>query len=494
MLTREMLTVRRHDEASAFAVVQRVDRYELRLDASSIETPPNMPGVVDVWGVATRVGVFVYDDDERPGDILREWRPPDEVLDRASLASLVGVPFTIDHPPSGVDSASWRDLAHGHVLEVRVDGDLVLAKIRIGSDEAQRVIKAGKVELSCGYVARLDETRGITPAGEVFDAVQREIRYNHLALVDLARAGHVARLHLDAHGARVQRVDQARRTQTTGSHMLIKLKIDGKTHTIPALLVPGISAKADETAAKKRRGDAIETAAVSLETPDGPVDLVLPASAVDEILAMIGATPAAGSVEPEIEPAPMPEAGGDEAGAPGPGGDTPPDDELGRMDGAKLLERIDAAVAKAVAVAVPKVLKARDDRAAERGALERRCGPHLVSGYRFDEASDLDLIVDTIEAVVPERHDDAKSLAERAKKGDERARGRLDAMLDGALEQDRNDSDDTGRAMGAVFSMRREESDRADAAQATGVPRHVKARQARIDRVSGNAKTDKAAG
>lgn len=42
----------------------------------------------------------------------------------------------------------------------------------------------------------LDETAGVTPDGEHYDAVQRNIRYNHLAIVPRGRAG-VARLNMD---------------------------------------------------------------------------------------------------------------------------------------------------------------------------------------------------------------------------------------------------------------------------------------------------------
>lgn len=52
-------------------------------------------------------------------------------------------------------------------------------------------------ELSCGYTLTLDETPGTTPEGEHYDAIQRNIRYNHLAVVPRARAGSLARLNID---------------------------------------------------------------------------------------------------------------------------------------------------------------------------------------------------------------------------------------------------------------------------------------------------------
>lgn len=182
--------------------VARLDRVGLRLDSESVVRHPN--GWVDVWGVATRVGVFLYDDEENPGRVIREYRPPSEVFRPESLASLHGVPFTIDHPLEPVDASNFRDLVHGSVLRVRPEGSLVKTQIRVATTDALAEIERGTLELSCGYTAKLETRSGVTPQGEPFDAVQTGILYNHLALVDRARAGSVARLHLDGRPCRLQ--------------------------------------------------------------------------------------------------------------------------------------------------------------------------------------------------------------------------------------------------------------------------------------------------
>jgi hypothetical protein len=53
---------------------------------------------------------------------------------------------------------------------------------------------SGKRQLSAGYVCELDWTPGLTADGEAYDAQQRSIKINHLALVDRARAGSQARI------------------------------------------------------------------------------------------------------------------------------------------------------------------------------------------------------------------------------------------------------------------------------------------------------------
>lgn len=52
-------------------------------------------------------------------------------------------------------------------------------------------------ELSCGYTVTLDETPGEWQ-GQKYDAVQRQIKYNHIAIVKAGRAGPHARLNMDS--------------------------------------------------------------------------------------------------------------------------------------------------------------------------------------------------------------------------------------------------------------------------------------------------------
>lgn len=500
------MLVRRSDSAAPeLQRVDRVDRYDLRFDASSIVQ--HKDGAIEVWGVATRVGVFEYDG-EREGEIVREYRPPDEVLDVESLRTLEGVALTIEHPedleddPRGaVNTSNYQDLNHGTVLEVKPDGDLVRVRVRISTDRALAAVRAGKVELSCGYSCYFYAEPGITPAGEVFDGWQGGIVYNHLALVDYARAGPVARLKLDrSRRGRVQRRDQAAKRKRIAP-MKTRVIIDGKTYDLPELLVPGIQAKADTAAKAKRRGDAIETAAVSFETPDGKVDLVLPASAVEEMLALIGASEASEAPAAEPPPAEPPPAPGDEGSeggeppTPNPAADPLEDeDDEGkpRMDKkaieAMVASLVGPAVAKAVGDALPKTLQAHEDRARQRSELERSCSPHLPAGYRFDSADDLEVALDTIEALAPQRLPKCKADAALARKGDARARGRLDSILEVVLEDHRDGLDTTGEQAASIVDLRQN----ADSGQRPTMRRHDQLRAERIAKMTGQAPAETA--
>ncbi len=124
-----------------------------------------------------------------PDTPVRVYRPPAEVFAPASMASFAGKPVTLDHPAAMVDSANWRQVAVGHSGQGVVrDGDHVAADLFIADAAAVARADAGS-ELSNGYWADFDFTPGVTPAGEPYDAVQRNIRGNHVAIVDQGRCG-----------------------------------------------------------------------------------------------------------------------------------------------------------------------------------------------------------------------------------------------------------------------------------------------------------------
>lgn len=133
-------------------------------------------------GNLTRTGVLVYRNPD--GSTRRELRHPDEVFSADSLRSLRGAPVTLRHPATPVTAETWGTLAIGHVGEdVRADERFVLAdSIRIQRADAAAQVMAGALkEFSCGYHCQIDPTPG-EYQGERYDAVQRDIRYNHVAL------------------------------------------------------------------------------------------------------------------------------------------------------------------------------------------------------------------------------------------------------------------------------------------------------------------------
>lgn len=132
--------------------------------------------------------------DGDPLRVIRVYRSPDEVFHPDAVASFENKPITDDHPSEMVSAANWKDLAKGFGRNVRRDGDYLMADLVLTDSAAIDKLVAGKVELSNGYMALYDFNPGTTPQGEQYDAQQRNIRGNHIALVDAARCGPTCRV------------------------------------------------------------------------------------------------------------------------------------------------------------------------------------------------------------------------------------------------------------------------------------------------------------
>jgi len=114
---------------------------------------------------------------------------------------LRSAPVTEGHA-AWVTPANWSKFTLGTVSEssVRKDGDLVAAELVVQEGRTIARVDAGELqELSCGYTLDYDPTPG-TWNGERYDGVQRNIVYNHVALLPVgqARAGREAALRLDS--------------------------------------------------------------------------------------------------------------------------------------------------------------------------------------------------------------------------------------------------------------------------------------------------------
>lgn len=167
-----------------------------RLDATFSRTPT---GGLRVPASLTRTGVLTYRNQD--GTTRREYRPADEVFKADSLQSLEDAPVTDLHPAKMVDGANHRELSRGHVRDGRKDGKFVAATVLVqDADLVAKVERRDRVEVSCGYRCRFDATPGVTPEGERYDGVQRDIVYNHVALLPAGtgRAGREVALRLDA--------------------------------------------------------------------------------------------------------------------------------------------------------------------------------------------------------------------------------------------------------------------------------------------------------
>ena len=124
-----------------------------------------------------------------PQKVVKVHRPEAEVFSDAVLASFEGKPFTNDHPPVLLDPKNVLVYEKGHVQNVRRgsgewDGYMI-ADLHVHDAETIDAIKGGKRQISCGYECEYTDNGDST-------YTQSKIRGNHVALVDLGRAGHKA--------------------------------------------------------------------------------------------------------------------------------------------------------------------------------------------------------------------------------------------------------------------------------------------------------------
>lgn len=233
----------------------------LRQDIAPLSKARTLPnGSLVAEALLTRTGIFEYRNED--GTARRELRLPDEVFHPDALASLALLPVTNDHPDEEVTPENARKYAVGTVGEgVRRAGDYVQASMVIYDADTIAAARAGKRQVSVGYHLDLDETPG-TWRGERYDAIQRRIRGNHLAIVEKGRAGPGAAMRIDT-----KETENMMEIEISGTKYEVDEAIGKRIVEIEALAVSRSSdaekAQADAKAAADR-ADAAEAKAATM--------------------------------------------------------------------------------------------------------------------------------------------------------------------------------------------------------------------------------------
>jgi len=145
----------------------------------------------------TSAGVFPYNDGK--GGVRMEYRPAEEVSAPEFLRSMQGIPLTNLHPknPKTAKASIIGSVKSEGVAEETDDPNFpVNVRSEIVVHDSEHVTSTKVRGLSLGFSCDVIEEPGLTPWGEKYDAIQRNLRADHLALVPNPRVK-TARVNLD---------------------------------------------------------------------------------------------------------------------------------------------------------------------------------------------------------------------------------------------------------------------------------------------------------
>lgn len=144
------------------------------------------------------VGVYPYlgrsiSPDCDPDRIYNVLRPADELNDPQCVDSFKLLPWIDNHvmlgsEDDGLVPAEQKGVQGVIGESVYFDGEALRGNLKVFSEAMANLIANGKKELSCGYRCTYEASPGALN-GQPYDFVQRNIRGNHIALVDNGRMG-----------------------------------------------------------------------------------------------------------------------------------------------------------------------------------------------------------------------------------------------------------------------------------------------------------------
>lgn len=251
-------------------ITKEIRRFD-NIDHSEWMTTPferTTEGFLKGRAIVTCCGVFTYK--RADGTLQRELRLPEEVFAPATLESLKLKPVTLNHPtelvtPENADMLQVGSLGdnpsstnqeyngYGEPTDLKklTDGLNVAVDMIITKKDAIDAVINGKQGLSMGYTCDIEMAEpGSTWCGVEYDYIQRNIKYNHCAIVDAGRAGDNAKIELRVDSADAVLEDKLV-TKDGGTKMLKKINLDGIDYEAEESVIKALNTE------KKRADDAV---------------------------------------------------------------------------------------------------------------------------------------------------------------------------------------------------------------------------------------------
>lgn len=124
-----------------------------------------------------------------PERIYHVYRPASELSKSATVKSVRGIPFLLDHAEVSPDNIQENQIIGNVGDNAKWDGKYLRCNVTVYAQKAQDKIKDRSMrELSLSY-AYTPELRSGSFKGRPYQIVMHDIRANHLALVEAGRAG-----------------------------------------------------------------------------------------------------------------------------------------------------------------------------------------------------------------------------------------------------------------------------------------------------------------
>ena len=251
-------------------ITKEIRRFD-NIDHSEWMTTPferTTEGFLKGRAIVTCCGVFTYK--RADGTLQRELRLPEEVFAPATLESLKLKPVTLNHPtelvtPENADMLQVGSLGdnpsstnqeyngYGEPTDLKklTDGLNVAVDMIITKKDAIDAVINGKQGLSMSYTCDIEMAEpGSTWCGVEYDYIQRNIKYNHCAIVDAGRAGDNAKIELRVDSADAVLEDKLV-TKDGGTKMLKKINLDGIDYEAEESVIKALNTE------KKRADDAV---------------------------------------------------------------------------------------------------------------------------------------------------------------------------------------------------------------------------------------------
>jgi hypothetical protein len=232
--------------------------------------------------------------------VVTVMRDEADVFDSASLSSFRSVPVTIGHPkteqglPQAVTAKNAAKLQVG-VLEgmpVR-DEDTLTGTLVIARQDAIDLIEDGTKELSAGYTCDLEVIDG---AGGESIIYQRNIRANHIAIVERGRAGAMCSIADEDTMDVIKTEEEVVLSDDQASNEAVAVEDTVVSETVSA--EAGVEAAVEDAVADVE----VEVASAAVETEDEVAEPILLDEEVKEVVVEVADEVAAEiNLEDELE-------------------------------------------------------------------------------------------------------------------------------------------------------------------------------------------------